>query len=165
MRVEWEIRIQVCLWGSCPELPPNAQWWSSACSAPSGPTNPWPLESSPPNVLCISLAFFKFYPFPLLILTFYHLNYTDGILRSLAPPLVCVHLATHCTLSHFTFLSTSISDLIMDMDKVPPPSHCKITICPGSFRSLYETLKSGKICTRIFLCTPLSSLGSSKMEG
>lgn len=89
------------------------------------PTHPWPLEARLPNVLCISLASFKFYPYSLLISTFYHLNYTDDIMQTLAPPLVCLHLATHCTLLHFTFLSTSTEDLMMDMDKAPTSSTAK----------------------------------------
>lgn len=122
----------------------------SAHSVPTGPTHTLPMEFSHPNVPCISLASFKFYPFPIFILAFHHLHYIDRILRSLTPPLVCLQLLccpTRISSYIFTFLATSISDLLINMDKVTP----KIIISPRSFRFFSETLRSWKICTRLFL--------------
>lgn len=83
-RVEWEIRIRVCHSGVLPRAAaqcPVPSGGALLAQHPQGPPTPCHFESIRPNVLCISLVSFKFYPFPLLIFTFYHLNYTDGIMQ------------------------------------------------------------------------------------
>lgn len=86
-RVEWEIRIQVCHSGVLPRAVAQCPVGAFCLlSGPQGPPAPCHFESIRPNVLCISLVPFKFYPFPLLIFTFYHSNYTDGIRQPHSTP-------------------------------------------------------------------------------
>lgn len=80
-RVEWEIRIRVCHSGVLPQsCSPVPSGGALLAQCPQGPHTPCHFELIHPKVLCIYSISFKFHPFPLLTFTFYHLNYTDGIM-------------------------------------------------------------------------------------